>query len=166
MSSCTKIRLLTCYRFHEAELLMPRKISDLMIFSYIKSYSNGTNKTPKIGFQDIVTTALFMKEYNHVSISSFCKLLLAGWVWIQNSDSHSFNKLSGCKHKNLNMTYCNFFYLHPLRKFTMNNIKVSIYWVNVKPKLDNMTYCNFLKLFIFVHFSSKLKKRVLLNWIF
>lgn len=29
LSSCTKITLLTCHRFHETELFMPRKISDL-----------------------------------------------------------------------------------------------------------------------------------------
>lgn len=74
----------------------------------MRSYPNGANETLKnIGFQDKSYYSI-VHERVHVSVSSFCKLLLAGWVRIQNSDSHSFNKLSECKHKNLNMTYSKF----------------------------------------------------------
>lgn len=81
LSSCTKVRLLTCYRFNEAELFMPRKNSDFIMLSYIRSYPNGAIKTFKKSAFKIYSYYSIVSERVHVSVS-FCKLLLVGWVWI------------------------------------------------------------------------------------
>lgn len=70
--------------------------------------------------------------HRHIVILLFTGFGFNYWVG-KNVDNHSFYKLSVCKNKNDNMS-CMYFVLHLLQKLIMNNIKISIYWISVKPK--------------------------------
>lgn len=77
---------LTCYILDEADLFMPRTISDL--FPLYSSYlitsrvilKAKIKKLQNIDFHDIHSYYSIVLERVHVRESSYCKLLFAGWV--------------------------------------------------------------------------------------